>query len=431
MKKALFIIIVLICIIFVIPKNKSIAVTTSNIRQQINTTNNQIETLNQQIKLYQQQISKTSEQKNTLTRLIRRLALTRNKLVKEKEKTQKKITVVNLTIKNLSSDINTQQEAIESSKKLLSELIVTLYINDNTPIIEKFVLQGNLANISSEYNDIISINEKIRQYLKKVKIQKSYSILSKNEKEIEQKKLNSFNQTLYLQQKAIEITKSQKNKILINTKNREYNYKKLLAEQQKKYNAFKKDLLNYEAQLKFILNPNSLPKEGSEVLSWPLKNIFITQLFGVTSASRRLYRSGSHSGVDFRASIGTKVMAMASGVVIDTGNTDIYCKNASFGKWVFIKYDNGLSSTFGHLLVISAKAGQRVKAGDIVALSGNTGHTTGPHLHVSVYASGGVSVRKVPSLTCRGKDFIMPIASINSYLNPMLYLPKIAKNKIK
>jgi len=415
-----------------LPKNKSTAITTLNIRQQINNTNNQIQILDQQIKLYQQQISTTSKQKNTLIRLIKNLTLIRNKLIKEKEKTQKKITLVNFTIENLNLDINTQGKALENSKKLLSKLLMNLYISDNTSVIEKLLLKkDSLVNLSNEYNNIISINEKIRQYLKKVKIQKSYSILSKNKKETEQKKLNSFNQTLSLQQKAIEITKREKKKILINTQNKEYNYKKLLDEQQKKYNAFKKDLLNYEAQLKFILNPNSLPKEGSEVLSWPLKNIFITQLFGVTSASRRLYRSGSHSGVDFRASIGTKVMAMASGVVVDTGNTDIYCKGASFGKWVFIKYDNGLSSTFGHLLVISTKAGQRVKTGDIVALSGNTGHTTGPHLHVSVYASGGVSVRKVPSLTCRGKDFIMPIASVNSYLNPMLYLPKIAKNKIK
>ena len=122
---------------------------------------------------------------------------------------------------------------------------------------------------------------------------------------------------------------------------------------------------------------------------------------------------------------------MGSGTVIGTGDTDIYCKGASFGKWVFIKYDNGLSSTFGHLSVISSTAGQKVKTGDVVGLSGNTGHSTGPHLHVTVYASQGSDVKTVPSLSCNGKTFIMPIAPVNAYLDPMLYLPKISSNMVK
>jgi len=120
-------------------------------------------------------------------------------------------------------------------------------------------------------------------------------------------------------------------------------------------------------------------------------------------------------------------MAMASGVVKGTGDTDIYCKGASFGKWVFIEYDNGLSSAFGHLSVISAKTGQRVKAGDVVALSGNTGHTTGPHLHTSVYVSEGVNIGKVPSRSCTGKNFIMPIASKNAYLDLLDYSLQLLK----
>jgi murein DD-endopeptidase MepM/ murein hydrolase activator NlpD len=190
-------------------------------------------------------------------------------------------------------------------------------------------------------------------------------------------------------------------------------------------------LSKYEDQLKFILNPKSLPDAKHGILSWPLSSVVITQLFGVTSTSGRLYRSGSHSGVDFRATIGTKVMSMGTGTVIGTGDTDLYCKGASFGKWVFIKYDNGLSSTYGHLSSIIASTGDQVKAGTVVALSGNTGHTTGPHLHITVYASEGASVQSVPSLSCNGKNFIMPIAASSSYLDPMIYLATATKSMYK
>ncbi|MBP6908661.1 MAG: M23 family metallopeptidase, partial [Candidatus Pacebacteria bacterium] len=120
-----------------------------------------------------------------------------------------------------------------------------------------------------------------------------------------------------------------------------------------------------------------------------------------------------------------------TGTVLGTGDTDIACKGASFGKWVFIKYDNGLSSTYGHLSVISAKNGDRVEAGDVVGLSGNTGSSTGPHLHVAVYASEGVNVATVPSKSCGGKVFTQPIAALSAYLDPALYLPPITKNMVK
>jgi murein DD-endopeptidase MepM/ murein hydrolase activator NlpD len=227
------------------------------------------------------------------------------------------------------------------------------------------------------------------------------------------------------------VTKKEKDSLLTETKNKESNYKKILADRQKKRDAFEKELQNYETQLKFILDPSLLPPEGSGVLAWPLDTIYVTQLFGRTVAAKRLYTSGSHSGVDFRAAVGTPVKSMGTGVVVGTGDTDIYCRGASFGKWVFIKYDNGLSSTFGHLSVISSVAGQKVKAGDVVALSGNTGHSTGPHLHVTVYASAGAEVKTVPSLSCNGKTFIMPIASTKAYLDPMLYLPKVLSSAIK
>ena len=126
-----------------------------------------------------------------------------------------------------------------------------------------------------------------------------------------------------------------------------------------------------------------IPKTLGRLFSWPLDKVVITQLFGKTSASARLYVSGTHNGVDFGTKIGTPVKALAEGVISGAGDTDLTCKGASFGRWILIKFDNGLAATYGHLSVISVTEGQKVAAGDIIGYSGNTGYSTGPHLHIS------------------------------------------------
>jgi murein DD-endopeptidase MepM/ murein hydrolase activator NlpD len=198
---------------------------------------------------------------------------------------------------------------------------------------------------------------------------------------------------------------------------------KILKEQLAKKTALEQEVRNYESQLKFILDPSKLPNAG--VLSWPLDDVYVTQLFGKTVAAKRLYASGSHSGVDFRASVGTPIKAMADGIILGTGDTDTTCPGASFGKWILIEHNNGLSSAYGHLSLIKVSSGTKVSRGEIIGYSGATGHVTGPHLHVTIYASSAVKVETLPSKSCSGKTLTQPIAAVNAYLDPMYYLPAL------
>ncbi|MFA6515064.1 MAG: peptidoglycan DD-metalloendopeptidase family protein [Candidatus Paceibacterota bacterium] len=423
MKKLVFFIILIGFCLYLLPIGV-FALTASDVRKQIDDTNSQIEALDREILQYQSKITKTSTEKNTLANVIKELTLTRSKLIKEREQIQKKITATGLVINTLSSDIKDKENSISISKKSLSQMIKDLNQNDDIPVVERLLTVDNFSDFSREYNNLLTLNQKIKENITEVSIKKEVLSTTKNQKESEQQNLNTLKNNLVQKEKVVAITKNEKDTLLIQTKNKEAEYQKLLAEKIKKRDAFDKALEDYEAQLKFILNPKILPKSGSGVLSWPLSYVLITSPFGE--------RWGKfHYGLDFRASVGTQVMAMASGVVEGTGDTDIACKGASFGKWVFIRYNNGLSSTYGHLSVISAKVGQKVKAGDIVGLSGNTGSSTGPHLHVGIYASTGVKVDTVPSKSCNGKIFTQPIAALNAYLDPALYLPKITSEMVK
>jgi len=397
---------------------QAFSLTADQVRQQMTDTNNQIEAINKEIETLSNQITQTSQEKNTLANTVKELTLTRTKLLKEKEQIQEQITETGMVINTLSGGIGEKEKSIDISKKSLSEMINELNQNDKILTIERLLSVDNFTDFSREYNNIISLNEKIRENIIEITSKKQELISSKTQKEDEQQNLNTLKDNLVQKEQVVLITQKEKDSLLAATKNKEATYQKMLADQVKKKDTFEKSLEDYEAQLKFILNPKLLPEQGSSPLSWPLSYVYITSPYGS--------RWGSfHYGVDLRASIGTSVKAMASGEVLGTGDTDVACKGASFGKWVFIKYNNGLSSTYGHLSVINAKVGQQVKAGDVVALSGNTGYSLAPHLHVAVYASNGVKVDTVPSKSCNGKIFTQPISALSAYLDPTLYLPKI------
>ena len=109
---------------------------------------------------------------------------------------------------------------------------------------------------------------------------------------------------------------------------------------------------------------------------------------------RDLFGHNFHNGVDLPIPTGTRVNAMANGTVVA----------ASFepggGNYVRIKYDNGYETFYCHLKGATVKAGDRVQAGQQVAISDNTGkYTTGAHLHMEVKVNGTrVNPRKVVKL---------------------------------
>ena len=86
-----------------------------------------------------------------------------------------------------------------------------------------------------------------------------------------------------------------------------------------------------------------------------------------------------HHGIDYLVSEGTPVFATADGKIKSLSE-----KNSSHGKAITIDHGNGYQTSYSHLLDIRVKKGQKVKRGDIIALSGNSGLSFAPHLHYEV-----------------------------------------------
>lgn len=131
-----------------------------------------------------------------------------------------------------------------------------------------------------------------------------------------------------------------------------------------------------------------------EELRQPLEKVRITQEFGKefvyfdvkTATYYEFYKSyglKGHPGIDYACEIGTPIYAMHDGVVLYTGYDE------TNGNLVQIwNEEKCFKSLYGHNSEFKVKYGDKVKAGDLIALSGNTGAGTGPHAHIGVKLTG-------------------------------------------
>ena len=111
--------------------------------------------------------------------------------------------------------------------------------------------------------------------------------------------------------------------------------------------------------------------------AWPVPGrTTITQKNAGKHSCRYSY-NGKPAGIDISVPVGTNVLAPASGTVITVKDVG----NRSFGKYMEIKHDDGTITLYAHLSAFVAGNGQRVNQGTVIARSGNSGGSTGPHLH--------------------------------------------------
>ena len=89
-----------------------------------------------------------------------------------------------------------------------------------------------------------------------------------------------------------------------------------------------------------------------------------------------------HEGLDFSAAHGEQIIATASGIVVAAGRAGHY------GKYIKIKHGGGLETRYAHASKLLVKTGDLVSKGEVIALVGNTGRSTGPHLHYEIRLRG-------------------------------------------
>lgn len=151
----------------------------------------------------------------------------------------------------------------------------------------------------------------------------------------------------------------------------EYEEEQMDIEQRLEYIKAKTSLSLIKPRIK-----DSIP-EGN-----PLEEIYITSEYGFRFHPI-LKKKKFHKGIDLRAAVNTKVYATAPGVV-----RYVQHSNKGYGNAIIIQHNMGFETVYAHLNKIKVKNGDIVKKGDIIALTGNTGRSNGPHLHYETRFGG-------------------------------------------
>ena len=394
------------------------------LRLRIAENNRKIEEIQRQIDQYSSLLNSTSKEARTLKSALSSLELTQKKLEADLRLTSTQITKTALTLEDINEDIVVAEEKIASTSEAMAVNIRNMQMAESETVLEELLANKSISDAWDYINALRTIEGRVKLALTDLRETRMELGAKRDQAEGEKVKLESYRKALTDKSKVVELSKAEKDQLLKDTQNKESNYKALLDQKIKEREAFEKELFEYESKLKVTVDPSAIPSARSGVLSWPLDSISVTQYFGKTVAAKRLYTSGSHGGIDFRASIGTKVKAALSGTVIDT--EAVRSKSGcQYGKWVLIRHGNGLTSIYGHLSVVSVSPGDVVITGDTIGYSGDTGYATGPHLHFGIYASGDVKIVDSSSLGSRKCSGIKTVAAPTSaYLDPMAYLPR-------
>lgn len=405
--------------------NTSLADRALELRDKISIQTSEISKLEAEIKKYQTEILKTTNTANTLQNTLKQLELTNKKLGVDINLTGKKIDSTNLKIEELSLDIKTSEKGIYTNKQAIGRSARELNNIEQTNLLEILLSSETMGDFWVDIANLNNLNIRLKTEVEDLTETKIDQENQKTDEETEQRKLIVLKSQLADQKKIAQANKNSTAELLAQTKNQETTYRLLLDQQLLKKNQVEAEIRAAQEALKVIIDPNSLPTSGSKALSWPLDKVVITQYFGNTSFSQAntgVYNGKGHNGIDLAAPVGTPIKSAASGIVVGAGDTDTACRGASYGKWVLIKHNNGLSTLYSHLSLIKVAEGQQVNTGSEVGYVGMTGYTTGPHLHMGVFASEGVQVSSMQSKVSGCGVYRLPIAPYNATLNPMLYL---------
>ena len=284
---------------------------------------------------------------------------------------QATVDTLNANIKNTASEITSTEKKIEKKKKDmqereegLNERLRVMYKNGSVGFVDVLLGSGSVSEFLSNMEMIQLIYENDVEVMET--LQKEHEELEVIRKELKEKKARLAEQK---EEAAARET--------------ELNAKKKTLEE--KEDELLEEAKALETKLKQMVDASS-PYVGGEFI-WPVPSShYITSYAGYRI--HPVYKVWKyHSGMDISAKGGADILAMGDGKVILSQAEPWY---GGYGQCVMIDHGGGVVSLYGHCSKLLVSVGQTVKQGQVIALVGTTGTSTGNHLHVEVRENGTI-----------------------------------------
>lgn len=362
------------------------------------------------IKAYKQIIDLKQRQGAALSDQIEAVSAQVSSLELEIEANSRELKALSDDIATLSNRIDQKEAVIVSQKAILSELLRDSYEDQAGLSLDVIANTSRFANPLQAGEWTHATGQKMREVLGSLRTLRTSLI--EERKSITDKKVQAdkLRQELEEREKYLDEVKSSKERLLSKTQSEAQKYDALVDDLEEQRKAIENEIEDIESGKTAALDLKDVPKYKKGLLDHPVEEVNMTQKYGKTSFTRWYT---FHNGIDYGVKSGTKVLAAADGKVVGIGNNGRY----AYGRWMAIDHGNGLVTMYGHLSSYSKKVGDKVKQGDTIAKSGNTGYSTGPHLHFTVFSTKSFDV--VPSKSIKSVKDI----PVGATINPTVYLP--------
>lgn len=338
--------------------------------------------INDQLEEMEKKQEEIENQKSVTMKAVENLIDQVSSAEDEIENIENQIDNLKKQINSKEEDIKQKQEEYTKQEELLNARLVAMYKNGNTSYLDMFLKSSNMSDFLAKYYSASELIECDKELIQTTQEQKTQLENEKNELENNKNQLNTAKEEQEKKSAELKKLKNEKqsyaNKLTAEEKEIQKEIEELETANKEIQRQIKVAEEKYKKQLEALQNSSSSNTSGS--------GFFMRPVSGGTKTADGYYPTSKkfHGAIDYGVSVGTPVYAAADGVVMLTANL-----SGSYGTYVVIRHANGLQSYYAHGTKgsITVSAGDTVKKGQKIMLSGNTGNSSGPHLHFEVRKS--------------------------------------------
>lgn len=389
----------------------------ASIQDKIRDAENRIKELQQKAEEYQGVIHSHEHEAHNLSEKISEFEAEIDHLKNEISINETKLERTELSIEQTTIEINESEALIAKGKTQITELLREMQKERDKNFMEIVLENDSLSDFLHEVQMHNTLQEEIGDRLDALNILKQDLEGKREQLLLDEAAIVEMQNNLGDQRYILNQEQKRQENLLYKTRNSQRNYENLLSEIEKEEQQLRGEIFQLEQELRRQLDPSSLP---SGIFYWPTSGT-VTQQYGCihTKFARTYYppcnngQGGFHNGLDIGAPLGTQMYAVEDGTVVANSSS-----SRGYGLWVAIKQTNGIVTVYAHLSKLNVSNGQQVSKGDVIALMGSTGFSTGSHLHFIVYAPGTFRV-----VTSRSTGALVPVGATVSPSNYLPHLP--------
>ena len=337
------------------------------LQQDLNKANKQMDQIEKGMKQTQEEKKDTKETMQKLAENINRIDGSINEISNE-------ISALNQTIAVIEQDLAKAKEDYNNQRQLFLTRIRVMYEEGNTTYLDVILNAKSISDLQNKVGIVKEIVEYDTKLIEELEKKKDNITALKKEQDIQKAKSEAAKQQTVEKKEDLAGAQKAQEEYMKQLETR-------LDEYEKQYNALEKlaeqtqkniQQLQAASNRKFTGGKFGLPASGYTRIS----SDFGMRFHPVLKTNKL------HTGVDFPAPTGTAVLASNDGVVI------LSKSYGGYGNCIIIDHGSGIATLYGHNSSLLVKEGDSVKRGQVIAKSGNTGFSTGPHIHFEVIVNG-------------------------------------------